>query len=52
MDEEQILDMDTLVDARDKLDKRHGGDSISRLADCVCTLMEGFLDKLIEEQRE
>jgi hypothetical protein len=50
--EEQILDTDTLVEAKNALHRGQGGDSISRLANCVCILMEGFLNKLIEEQRE
>lgn len=50
MDEEVILDLDTLANAKDALHKGQGGDSMSRLADCVCILLDGFLTKLIEEQ--
>ncbi len=49
MSDEQILDRQTLVDAKDALHKGQGGDAMSRLANCVCILMEGFLNKLIEE---
>lgn len=48
MDEAQILDRETLQEAKEVLHSP-GGDSLSRLAGCVCVLMSGFLDKLIEE---
>lgn len=48
--EEEILDLETLASAKDALHKGQGGDSFSRLAECLCILMDGFLTKLIEEQ--
>ena len=48
-DEGQILDTQTLEEARAALDRSQGGDSLSRLAECACILVGGFLDKLIEE---
>ena len=50
--DEQILDVETLENAKEALQKEQGGDAMSRLANCVCILMEGFLDKLIEENEQ
>jgi hypothetical protein len=49
MDDEVILTTEVLLEAKEEL-QSVGSDHVQRLAKTVCILLDGFLDKLIEEQ--
>jgi hypothetical protein len=49
MDEDVIITTEVLKEAKEELNSV-GGDHVQRLAMTLCILLDGFLDKLIEEQ--
>lgn len=46
---DELIDKYVLVEAKDALHKGQGGDSLSRLAECLCILMGGLLERAIDE---
>jgi hypothetical protein len=49
MDEDVIITTEVLKEAKEELNSV-GSDHVQRLANTLCILLDGFLDKLIEEQ--